>query len=175
MEVRLGGLAAHDYGTPTDISVMSGQSYSFTAGIFGSASQFQQGFYGTGLEVRAYYLRSGYAKALQLANFLDEYWITSPEVDGGYAGLFLAVSERRFYRRLCGHEDESQHTTDSRRHARIFGGYHHYESADTDGQLGRSVSDGGRGDWNDGRNAESASRDASISPSAARDERARTT
>jgi hypothetical protein len=86
--LQMGGLPAHDYGTPTDISVMSGQSYSFTAGIFGSASQFQQGFYGTGLAVRSYYLRSGYAKALQLANFLDEYWITSPEVDGGYAGLY---------------------------------------------------------------------------------------
>lgn len=82
--LQMGGLAAHDYGS-LDQTHMTSQNYSYKDSL-GVAGAFSANFYGAGLAVRAYYLRSGYAKALQLANFIDDYWVTDPELDGGYGG-----------------------------------------------------------------------------------------
>lgn len=84
-DLQMGGLAAHDYNNPTNSTVMSGQNYSYKD-KGGIAGPYGPNFYGTGLALRAFYLRSGYGKALQLANFIDDYWIRDPEIDGGYVG-----------------------------------------------------------------------------------------
>lgn len=63
----------------------SGKKYSYKDNS-GDASAFGPNFYGTGLASRAFYLRSGYAPALDVANRMDNKWVKSPEVAGGYAG-----------------------------------------------------------------------------------------
>jgi hypothetical protein len=88
-DLQMGGLAGHDYG-PLNQTLMTGQNYSYKDGL-GAQSAFGPNFYGTGLAARAFYLRSGYGKALQLANFIDDYWIRDPEIDGGYAGGLILL------------------------------------------------------------------------------------
>jgi hypothetical protein len=83
-DLQMGGLPAHDYGA-LSATLMTGQNYSYKDNG-GIAGPYGPNFYGAGLAVRAFYMRSGYAKALQLANFIDDYWIRDPEVDGGYGG-----------------------------------------------------------------------------------------
>jgi hypothetical protein len=83
--LQMGGLPGHDYGTAYNSTAFSSQNYSYKD-FLGSQSAFGPNFYGTGLAARAHYLRSGYGKALQLANFVDDYWVRDPELDGGYAG-----------------------------------------------------------------------------------------
>ncbi len=63
----------------------SGQAYTYED-FGGHQTAFGPNFYGTGLAARAFYLRSGYAPALEVANRLDDKWAKSPEVAGGYAG-----------------------------------------------------------------------------------------
>jgi len=82
--LQMGGIAGHDY-VSLDLTHMTFENYSYKDNL-GVASAFGPNFYGTGLAVRAYYLRSGYAKALQLANFIDDYWAPDPELDGGWVG-----------------------------------------------------------------------------------------
>ena len=83
-DLQIGGLPGHDYGA-IDTTLMTGQNYSYKDGL-GIAGPYGPNFYGAGLAARAFYLRSGYGKALQLANFIDDYWIRDPEIDGGYVG-----------------------------------------------------------------------------------------
>ena len=83
-DLQMGGLPAHDY-APLDTTLMTGQNYSYKDSV-GITGPYGPNFYGAGLAVRAFYMRSGYAKALQLANFIDDYWIRDPEVDAGYVG-----------------------------------------------------------------------------------------
>jgi hypothetical protein len=84
-DLQLGGLAGHDYGYPINLLSFSGQHYAFKDNL-GIVGAYGPNFYGTGLAARAVYLRSGYAKDLQLANFVDDYWARDPELDGGYVG-----------------------------------------------------------------------------------------
>ena len=83
-DLQMGGLPGHDY-LGIDNLLMTGQNYSYKDGL-GIAGPYGPNFYGVGLAARAFYLRSGYDKALQLANFIDDYWIRDPEVDGGNVG-----------------------------------------------------------------------------------------
>jgi hypothetical protein len=83
-DLQLGGLPAHDY-PMVDSTLMTAQNYSYKDSL-GIANPYGPNFYGTGLAARAFYLRSGYGKALQLANFMDDYWIRDPEIDDGYVG-----------------------------------------------------------------------------------------
>jgi hypothetical protein len=83
-DLQMGGIPGHDY-TALDSTLMTAQNYSYKDGL-GIAGPYGPNFYGAGLGARAFYLRSGYAKALQLANFIDDYWIRDPEIDDGYVG-----------------------------------------------------------------------------------------
>jgi hypothetical protein len=78
------GMAGHDY-PAIDAVRFSGQNYSYKD-FLGEISAFGPNFYGTGFAERAMWLRSGYGKAFQVANFVDNYWAPDPEVDGGYVG-----------------------------------------------------------------------------------------
>jgi hypothetical protein len=84
-DLQMGGLPGHDYGAIIGNTLMTAQNYSYKDGL-GVQSAYGPNFYGTGLAARAFYMRSGYRKALQLANFIDDYWIRDPEIDGGYGG-----------------------------------------------------------------------------------------
>jgi hypothetical protein len=83
-DLQMGGIPAHDY-VGLQSTLMTGQNYSYKDSL-GISGAYGPNFYGTGLAARAFYMRSGYAKALQLANFIDDYWIRDPEVDSGYGG-----------------------------------------------------------------------------------------
>jgi hypothetical protein len=83
-DLQMGGMPGHDY-AGIDSTLMTGQNYSYKDTL-GMAGAYNPNFYGTGLAARAFYLRSGYKKALDLANFIDDYWIRDPEIDSGYAG-----------------------------------------------------------------------------------------
>jgi hypothetical protein len=81
------------FGLPTyDIpalngSTQTGVNYSYKD-VLNATGSLGFNFYGTGLAARAFYLRSGYAPALALANRIDEYWVLDPEVCSGYCGGF---------------------------------------------------------------------------------------
>lgn len=90
-DLQMGGIPGHDYGATVDRLSFSGQHYSYKDNL-GVASAFGPNFYGTGLAARAVYLRSGSAKALQLANYIDDYWVRDPELDGGYVGSELLLT-----------------------------------------------------------------------------------
>lgn len=83
-DLQMGGIGGHDY-LAIDQVLMTGQNFSYKDSL-GIASPYGPNFYGAGLAARAFYLRSGYGKALELANFIDDYWIRDPEVDDGYVG-----------------------------------------------------------------------------------------
>lgn len=68
-------------------STSSGKQFS-TYTSYGTQSAFGPNFYGSGLALRAFYLRSGYTPALTAANGMDNWWIRNPELTAG-SGIIL--------------------------------------------------------------------------------------
>jgi hypothetical protein len=85
------GVAAHEIEAYDYDPTITGQKYSWQLG-YGAGGAFGPNFYGTSLALRNMYLRSGYTPAFNLANFMDEYYIQSPEIGEGYAGAFVFES-----------------------------------------------------------------------------------
>lgn len=91
-DTQMGGVAAHDYGQlGIDGTLMTAQNYSYSAGTgvsYSPSSIYSPAFYGSSVAAMAFWLRSGYQKALTLAHFIETYYSPSPSVDGGYTGVY---------------------------------------------------------------------------------------
>jgi hypothetical protein len=76
--------AAHDLPN-FDTLTFSGVHYSYKDGL-GMGSIFGPNFYGSGLAMRAFYIRSGWTFAKQTADIMDEQWVKDPEICSGWCG-----------------------------------------------------------------------------------------
>jgi len=68
--------------TPYMSTVQTGMRYTYTDQE-SVQSQFGPNFYGSGLALRAFYLRSGYQPALDGANQIDNWWVREPALVSG--------------------------------------------------------------------------------------------